>query len=129
MGAMLVRHEPASASAVRRELAQDLELQGVPPEAIDDVTLVATELVCNAIRHGAPAASDPELAWTVDWRLVADAVVFGVEDPSDAVPVPREAGPHETAGRGLAIVAALAADWGFERTDRGKRVWAKVKVA
>lgn len=129
MGAMLVRHEPTSASAVRRELALDLDLQGFSNDAIDDVTLVATELVGNAIRHGGAAASDPDLAWTVEWRIIGDEVLLSVEDPSPVMPVLRSARPEDTAGRGLAIVDTVASDWGAERTARGKRVWARVRVA
>ncbi|MDT4911623.1 MAG: hypothetical protein QOC66_751, partial [Pseudonocardiales bacterium] len=32
-------------------------------------------------------------------------------------------------GRGLTIVAALAADWGVRRNARGKQVWARVAIS
>lgn len=126
MGAMLVRHEPATASAVRRELALDLDLHGVPAEATEDVLLVASELVGNAVRH-AVAAGD-EAAWTVEWSVQSDAVLVSVDDPSDALPVLRHAAPDAPSGRGLAIVAALSIDWGVMRLSKGKRVWAKVGI-
>ncbi len=125
MGAMLVRHEPATASAVRRELALDLDLQGIGSDSVDDVTLVASELIGNAIRH---AGGDRD-AWVVLWVVQDGGVTVSVEDPSHDLPVRRNPGPDATSGRGLAIVDTLSQDWGVEHTARGKRVWATVKVA
>lgn len=126
MGEMLVRHEPATASVVRRELALDLDLQGVGPDAIDDVVLVASELIGNAIRH---ASGGDRNAWVVSWTVEAGVVVISVEDPSHDLPVRRNPAPDAPSGRGLAIVETLSLDWGVEHTAHGKRVWAKVKVA
>lgn len=127
MGAMLVRHEPASAAVVRSEIALDLDLHGVDEDLIHDVTLVATELVGNAVRHGA-STSDPEAAWTVAWSIGPEEILISVEDPNEALPVVRHAAPDAPNGRGLAIVEALSSEWGVDPTDRGKRVWAKVRV-
>jgi anti-sigma regulatory factor (Ser/Thr protein kinase) len=121
---MLVRHQPLSASAVRHELAHDLNQHGIDCEVIDEVTLVATELVGNAIRHANHA--DKDLG--VSWEVSSDGVIIAVEDCSTAVPVQRDARPDAASGRGLTIVAALTSQWGYERTDRGKRVWAAVPL-
>jgi hypothetical protein len=44
------------------------------------------------------------------------------------MPVELDAGPELESGRGLAIVAALADDWGTERLPgSGKMVWAEVR--
>ncbi len=126
MGEMLVRHEPATASAVRRELALDLEFYGVHPDVIDDVTLVASELVGNAIRHASGGDRD---SWAVTWTIEGDEVVISVEDPSTDLPVRRRPAPEAPNGRGLAIVETISSDWGVELTDRGKRVWARVSYA
>src|SRR5947199_222243 len=58
MTGMLVRREPISASLVRRSLAADLAPHDVDETSLHEVTLVATELVGNAIRHGNPAEGD-----------------------------------------------------------------------
>jgi two-component sensor histidine kinase len=122
---MLVRHEPASASAVRREIALDLDLHGVAPERIDEVALVASELIGNAVRHSdVSERNELDVNWTVDSK----AVVLSVEDPSDAVPVPRHAPADAPSGRGLTIVQALTSAWGVEPTQRGKRVWARIDL-
>ena len=125
MGAMLVRHEPTSAAAVRRELAVDLDLHGVDPGSIDDVALVASELVGNAVRHTAiPAGSDLD----VHWDIGTDDVLVSVADPSERMPVQRRPAPDAPNGRGLTIVAALCSEWGADLTPTGKRVWARVRT-
>ena len=55
MGALQVRHEPASAALVRRHIRTDLEAHGLSSHSTDMVLLVATELVGNAVRHTEPA--------------------------------------------------------------------------
>lgn len=125
MGVMLVRHEATSASAVRRELTADLRLHRLDDDAVDAVTLVASELVGNAIRHaGASADNVLDIGWTVG----RDEVVISVEDPSSRLPERREATPRSPDGRGLRIVEALSVAWGADPTPRGKRVWARVRV-
>jgi two-component sensor histidine kinase len=122
---MLVRHEPASASAVRREITLDLDLHGVPPERIDEVALVASELIGNAVRH-CDATERNEL--DVNWTVGTEAVLLSVEDASDALPVLRQAPADAPSGRGLTIVQALTSAWGVEPTQRGKRVWARIDL-
>ncbi len=127
MGAMLVRHEPASAAAVRHQLAVDLDQHGVASDSVEDVVLVASELVGNAVRHG--SVPDDDAAWNVEWTVQPHAVVISVDDPSDAMPVVRHPAPDAPSGRGLAIVSALSHDWGVQRLPQGKRVWASVRIA
>lgn len=123
---MLVRHEPSSAAVVRRTLAADLAGRGIDADSIDEIVLVASELVGNAVRHTtAPAAAQPlDVTWTVD----AAGVTVWVADPSTDVPRPRVPGNSEPGGRGLTIIAAVADDWGVKRLASGKRVWAHVPV-
>ncbi|MDT4944364.1 MAG: hypothetical protein QOH14_1097, partial [Pseudonocardiales bacterium] len=47
VGALLVRHEAASAALVRHQIVDDLARQRVASDSIDEVALVATELVGN----------------------------------------------------------------------------------
>lgn len=122
-GALLVRHEPASAAFVRRQLASDLARHNFSPEAIDDAVLVASELVGNAVRHTrASASSTLDVSWDVD----DSGVRVCVGDLSDQPPQARIARDKDTTGRGLMIVAAMSDDWGVERGVHGKRVWAHV---
>lgn len=126
MGGMLVRHAPESASEVRQRLALDLQHHGIADDVADEVILVASELIGNAIRHCDPAERE-ELEFS--WHVGADAIEISVEDPSDDLPVLRNPAPDSPSGRGLAIVAALSSDWGVEPSRRGKRVWARVGLA
>jgi two-component sensor histidine kinase len=120
-----VRHDAASAAVVRHELTSELRRLQIEPECIDDVVLVASELVANAVRHAAPVSAR---RIDVTWDFDATGVLIRVEDGSPTLPRRRRAGVMTPYGRGLAIVEAIAAEWGVELTARGKRVWARVPV-
>ncbi|MDQ6851320.1 MAG: ATP-binding protein [Actinomycetota bacterium] len=125
MGAMLVRHQLTSAAIVRREIAADLDDRGFDPECIEDVALVASELVGNAVKH---VTLPPDGNVDVTWNIAETHIMLAVSDPSDQPPRIRVATPAETSGRGLAIVESLSAAWGVDRLPTGKRVWAKVPL-
>ncbi|MEV7618243.1 ATP-binding protein [Streptomyces sp. NPDC089799] len=82
---------------------------------LDDVLLCVSELAANALRHGVP----PGRGYRV--RLLA------YEDGGVRVEV-HDSGPGLSrirvgAGRGLAIVAAVADRWGAVPRSPGKVVW------
>jgi len=114
---VIVRHAPASAGEVRRQLGADLADAGLSPAVIGDATLVVSELVGNAVRYAAPLPGGVlEVSWTVD----PDCVRLRVSDGGGpSVPARHDAGPEDVRGRGLAIVAALARDWGVEIGQNG----------
>lgn len=91
-------------------------------ESIDEVVLVASELVGNAVRHTAAGPLD------VTWDLDPDGVTVRVADASTTLPTLRAPLDSEPGGRGLTIVAAVADDWGAYTLGSGKRVWAHVPV-
>ena len=125
MGALRVRLETTSAAVVRRHLAAELGARGLADERIDEILVVASELVGNAIRHtGETHAEWLEVTWDVDTA----GVTVRVDDPSTDYPKPRLAKPDEAGGRGLAIVRAMSDDWGVQWLDRGKRVWAHIPL-
>ena len=105
MGEMLVRHEPATASAVRRQLALELEYHGVRPDVVEDITLVASELVGNAIRH---AGGDESDSWAVTWVVQPNEILISVEDPSSEMPIRAVRPPRRR----------TAADWRSSRRSR-----------
>jgi serine/threonine-protein kinase RsbW len=125
VGALLVRHEPASAALVRHQLVDDLVRQQVASESIDEVALVATELVGNAVRHARPSASG---TIDVSWDIDDSGVTLRVYDPSEEAPTPRTPSAEEASGRGLTIVATVSDAWGYQRCRNGKEVWARVPV-
>jgi anti-sigma regulatory factor (Ser/Thr protein kinase) len=124
VGVLAVNHDPASAAVVRRSIANDLAHQEIAPHCIDDVVLVASELVGNAVIHTARIGAELGI-W---WEIEPDSVVVRVVDSSSDLPRRRSTNETDTRGRGLSIVAALALDWGVQRTDHGKQVWARVPL-
>ncbi|WP_042419887.1 ATP-binding protein [Streptacidiphilus anmyonensis] len=123
-------------------------------ELFDDVALVASELVTNALRYGLPTVvpeqrgSWPRRGATspIGDRMdaVADVavaelpaplirlslvrnepqVVCAVSDPSERGPVPREADWIAESGRGLHLVESFSQSWGWHPIAVGKVVWA-----
>jgi anti-sigma regulatory factor (Ser/Thr protein kinase) len=108
---------------IRQSIAADLSSRDVSAKAIDDIVLVASELVSNAVVHTTNQVDD-EL--DVVWEVQPDCVLIEVVDPSPDLPRRRSTNETDTRGRGLSIVAALALDWGVRRTAKGKQVWARV---
>ncbi|HET6877176.1 MAG TPA: ATP-binding protein [Jatrophihabitans sp.] len=125
---MLLRRDPGGAAKVRREIAEDLRRHRLTPDSIDDVVLVASELVTNAVLHARDGLTGLDVAWDVIDDHSSSAVVVRVNDTSSTPPLRRQAGPQATGGRGLAIVAAIAEDWGVRPQSSGKQVWARVPV-
>ncbi len=86
--------------------------------------LIASELVTNAIRHGGCCTGDSspvELAW----QRQASRVVCMVTDCNSRPPVLGAADQDAESGRGLQVVQALAATWGWMLLGAtSKAVWA-----
>jgi anti-sigma regulatory factor (Ser/Thr protein kinase) len=127
VGLLAVNHDPANAAVVRHSISDDLSSRAVPQDRIADVVLVASELVSNAVVHTEANRVEEEL--DVAWDIEPDSVLIRVLDPSPDLPRRRSPNAHDTRGRGLSIVAALALDWGVRRTASGKQVWARVPIA
>ena len=90
------------------------------PEGIrDEVTLVASELVTNAIEH----ARTPV---TVRVEVTGDIIRVEVADSSAIVPTITELVRDGAHGRGLHLVDALSKRWGVESNEHGKLVWFEI---
>ena len=86
-----------------------------------DSELLASEVVANAAEHG---GGPIRLSLRRDHEPGRSAgITCEVTDTSPVVPRPREAGPGEERGRGLAIVSALATESGVRATEDGKTSW------
>lgn len=113
-------HAPARARAWVSEHTHALDLGD---DVVQDALLVTSELVTNAVRHGAP---DIELSLAVQ----PDRLRISVRDEGSSLPaLPSQPWRAERAsGRGLVIVAGTAADWGVNTADGapGKTVWADI---
>jgi two-component sensor histidine kinase len=114
------RHAP-------RTVRQALEALPELTPAREEVLLVATELVSNAVRHS--ACPEGELL-TVSACCSEERMRIAVVDPglSGRQAEIRER-PPETGGLGLKVVQELSERWGAERRQEGYRVWAEVPLA
>ena len=109
---------PEGATFARRATQRAAELWRLDREVTETALLLVSELVTNAIRHGAPPVR-------LSLRLDADRLRVEVTDGSPAPPRLSRAGPDQTGGRGLQIVQQLAHKWGSQvsKTRLGKTVW------
>jgi len=88
-----------------------------PQALVEDVELVVSELVTNAMRHGRGEI-------TMHLEVAQDRVVVGVQDQGAGRPAPRQPDTTDSNGRGLALVALLATEWGVRpEPGGGKVVW------
>jgi len=125
LGSVRVAPTPASVGTVRSALREDLAV--LPEPVREDVALVASELLGNAVRH---AASLPDGQLAVDWGVGELGVEISVTDGGGStLPAVRDAGPTSVSGRGLCIVESVAARWGVEHRGAQTTVWAVVPLA
>ncbi|GAA2748129.1 hypothetical protein GCM10010440_46870 [Kitasatospora cinereorecta] len=113
-------------------------------DLFDDISLVASELVTNALRHAIGAAEPARLPVQLGPRQASDTVlpirislvhrspqvVCAVSDPSSSGPVAREADFVAESGRGLHLVDSFSRSWGWHPlAGAGKVVWALFEAA
>jgi hypothetical protein len=105
-------HDTAPATA-RGVLRERLPLWGLR-HLVEPAELVATELITNSCHATRQYVQGPRLPPVRVWLLGTDAAVAVlVWDDVPHPPVPGEAELMDESGRGLSIVAALSAGWGF----------------
>ncbi|WFB06692.1 ATP-binding protein [Streptomyces sp. LX-29] len=102
----------------------------VTEELVQNLLLIVSELVTNAVRHA--ALLSPEIA--VELSIGRDWVRVAVEDNHPYRPKALEADQGQTGGRGLLLVQAITAESGgaydVEHTaGGGKAVWAALPLA
>ena len=103
-------------SAVRQFLRETLATWKL--DGFGEVTeLLTSELVTNVVLH----VGQPMTVRAIRER--PDLFRIEVTDPSEVAPELQHAAPSDERGRGIAIVAAMADDWGTRFTDGGKTVW------
>ena len=91
----------------------------VDPELMPDLRLVMTEVVTNAIRHGA-AGGTLRLAATPKSGYLCVQVT---DEGSGLAPRPGAMASDEHGGFGLFLVERLTRRWGITREDKHTRVW------
>lgn len=121
---------PSSVTAARHLVRDDLRTRGLPSRVIEDALVVVTELVGNAIRHARPLRGTNRsgvvlLSWDATESQVRIDVTDGGGSNEPRVEPPSLA---NTGGRGLAIVSAVASDWGVVADGDGVTVFAVVSA-
>ncbi|WPB93613.1 ATP-binding protein [Streptomyces malaysiensis] len=121
---------PSSVSVARQSVRTALACWGLE-DMTDDVVLVVSELVTNAVRHARPACAPPDdpgrCRLTLE-RPDPGTVWVSVADSSGCRIMPRKASDGAEDGRGLAVVTALSARWLVQPSHIGKTVWAELKA-
>ncbi|WP_435127741.1 ATP-binding protein [Actinacidiphila sp. bgisy144] len=107
------------AGALRRIGAKKLAACGLAA-LVDDAQLLISELVTNALQHGAGHQLVFHLA------IGTDEIVMAVSDGSPEHPTVRRAGAEEENGRGMFLVDALADAWGV--SPDGTSTWCLLTV-
>ncbi|MGN6252291.1 MAG: ATP-binding protein [Marmoricola sp.] len=95
----------------------------LPEDVLADLLVIVSELVSNAVQHG---AGDPRL----ELRVRGTRVRVDVGD--EAVDAPPMLRPHDrtaSRGRGLGIISAVADQWGHEVRGGAKWIWAELDRA
>ncbi|KAB1139594.1 ATP-binding protein [Streptomyces luteolifulvus] len=116
--------DPAAVPKARRLLLSVVRGWNLPltDETQDDLELLSSEVIANAVLHTTGPCSV-----TVRWTGVRLRV--GVTDTAPGLPAPRSRELYAESGRGLLLVASVAASWGSARTATGKVVWFEVAPA
>jgi anti-sigma regulatory factor (Ser/Thr protein kinase) len=111
---------PRAPTAARRFVVDTLKQWG-RGEYVNDAALIVTELATNAVIH---AQSNFSVAVTSP----SGGVRVAVGDASRVAPILGDmASTTATSGRGVALMAALAHQWGTDLTSDGKVVWAEFR--
>jgi anti-sigma regulatory factor (Ser/Thr protein kinase) len=120
-------HLPAGATAPALARATVSASGHPPPDIADDVILLTSEVVTNAIRHAGSAPLGDVIV-----RFGQDDDAFHVEvlnaGPSFDPQVPGAPSQSGT-GLGLFLIDRLASRWGVEREGERTKVWFDVPLA
>lgn len=105
----------ALVGTARKLAQQQLDAWGIEDDVSFVATIIISELLTNAIRHG----SEP-----IKLRLIRqEKLTCEVIDGSSTAPHLQYALPDEEGGRGLFIISECASRWGVRQQSTGKTIW------
>jgi two-component sensor histidine kinase len=110
--------QPGAVSEARR-WAASVAGSLLAPDQAESLRLIVSELVTNALRHGADGKR-------IDVAVTPKAEFLCVQVTDDGpglAPRPRALETEEEGGFGLFFVEQLARRWGVTRENRRTRVW------
>ncbi|PNG22602.1 SpoIIE family protein phosphatase [Streptomyces cahuitamycinicus] len=108
--------DPARVGEVRASATRWLSDRGLDETGFA-AELILSELITNAIRHGAAP---------IRVRLLyGRTLICEVSDASNTAPHLRRAASTDEGGRGLFLVAQLSQSWGTRYLPEGKVIWAE----
>lgn len=111
-----LRPHPAAPAAARR---WSLDQVDVSSEAAQVLALLVSEMVTNAVIHARTAIS-------VGVTALDGAVLVTVADRNLVEPEQQPYSSSRPSGRGIALIEAMAEEWGVVSDDFGKTVWCTV---
>jgi anti-sigma regulatory factor (Ser/Thr protein kinase) len=112
---------PSAARNFAKSALAELLGRPAPDPLCEDLELIVSELVTNAVRAGSGTIG-------VSIAIDDDRVVARVSDEASGWPEPRDADIYDTGGRGLPLVSAISASWGVRLSPNGKVVWAELRI-
>jgi anti-sigma regulatory factor (Ser/Thr protein kinase) len=125
---LTIRGDVDAAAVARRALTQHDPT--LPPSVKDDVALLVTELVTNAVSHG---GATPDRPLQLEFRRRNGTIRVEVVDPGTKFEAPSGAPPpptnHASGGWGLFFVDRIAERWGVNPAPTGTCVWFELPAA
>lgn len=109
---LVLQYHPASVRLARHTMTADLRESLVHADLMHAVSVVASELLGNAVRHAAPTS---EGAVILRWQVRGGVVDLEVSDGGSKGEIrPLRPSSDSPGGRGLRIVRHLADEWGVQ---------------
>jgi anti-sigma regulatory factor (Ser/Thr protein kinase) len=119
--AYVLAADPRSVAEARHAVAKACRLAGESVERCEQMVLLTSELVTNAVLYGRSAVQ-----LVISWAPGHMRVEVG--DDNARPPVLRSSDPSAIDGRGLRLVNELADDWGVQHEGDGKHVWFEMRT-
>lgn len=116
-------------AVIRHRLQQ--VLHGYDRDVVQDVELVATELLSNALEHARPPCGVTVTSHvprdTTGWSRLGEVVIEVLDGSCELLPLLDHSTSSSHRGRGMRLVRALSRSWGVLRSGRTKTVWAAMR--
>lgn len=110
----------------RTRLASFLTVKRASATVIDDALLVISEMIANAVNHGAPTETGGiEISWAIKDDLLELSVL---DEGAGGSLKPIDFDEDSLSGRGLSIISRIADRWWVDMTQ-GTRVNAELHMA